>query len=100
MGEPVLIHYGIARRSGRYPWGSGGDIIYRSDRMAAKGLSEKEIAAGLGMTTKELRNRKAIVKAEIKEAQRTNVTKQKESGMSIAAIAREFKMARLQLEIF
>lgn len=93
MAEPVMIHYGILRRSGRYPWGSGGDIIYRSDRMAAKGLSEKEIAAGLGMTTKELRNRKAIVKAEIKEAQRTNVTKQKESGMSIAAIAREFKMA-------
>jgi DNA-binding CsgD family transcriptional regulator len=61
--------------------------------MAAKGLSEKEIAAGLGMSIKELRNRKAIVKAEIKEAQRINVTKQRESGMSIAAIAREFKMA-------
>lgn len=93
MGEPVLIHYGILRRSGRYPWGSGGDIIYRSDRMAAKGLSEKEIAAGLGMTTKELRNRKAIVKAEIKEAQRINVTKQKEAGMSIAAISKEFQLA-------
>jgi DNA-binding CsgD family transcriptional regulator/peptidyl-tRNA hydrolase len=93
MGEPVLIHYGILRRSGRYPWGSGGDIIYRSNKMAAKGLSEKEIAAGLGMSIKELRNRKAIVKAEIKEAERINVTKQRESGMSVAAIAREFKLA-------
>lgn len=49
-----LEHIGIARRSGRYPWGSGGDPYQRSrsfkaymDEMKAKGLSESDIAKAL-----------------------------------------------------
>lgn len=45
-----LMHIGIARRSGRYPWGSGEDPYQRSlgfrsfqEDMKKKGLSEKQI---------------------------------------------------------
>jgi DNA invertase Pin-like site-specific DNA recombinase len=88
----TLVHYGIKRRSGRYPWGSGGELLSTVDGLAKKGLSEVQIAAGLGISTKELRDQKAIAKAEAKEARRINVTRQKKSGMSVAAISREFKI--------
>ena len=45
-----LRHYGIKRRSGRYPWGSGenpyqhsGDFLSRVEQLHKKGLSEKQI---------------------------------------------------------
>ena len=46
-----LIHYGMPRRSGRYPWGSGkdpyqhsGDFLSRVEQLSKSGMSEKEIA--------------------------------------------------------
>lgn len=57
-----IEHYGIARRSGRYPWGSGElpqrsiDILRRNDELKEKGLSEKERAAELGMSMNQLRS--------------------------------------------
>lgn len=66
-----LMHYGMPRRSGRYPWGSGkdphqhgGDFLSRVESLKAKGLSEKEIANALGMTTTQLRTEKANAKNE------------------------------------
>jgi DNA-binding CsgD family transcriptional regulator len=88
--EEVIIHYGIKRRSGRYPWGSGGELLSTIDNLSSKGLSEVEIANGLEISTTELRNQKALATAEMREAQRINITRQKENGMSIAAISREF----------
>lgn len=71
MTEDTLAHYGILRKSGRYPWGSGKDPYQRSrdfqglvKGLAAKGMSEAEIAKGLGMTTTELRATKSIAKRE------------------------------------
>jgi hypothetical protein len=53
MGE--LLHYGILRRSGRYPWGSGGtqnkrnrDFLDYIANLKAQGLSDTEIAKGIG----------------------------------------------------
>lgn len=53
-GENFLEHIGIARRSGRYPWGSGGDPFQRSvefkkyrDDMKASGMSNTEIAKAI-----------------------------------------------------
>lgn len=88
----VLVHYGVKRRSGRYPWGSGGELISTVDNLAAKGLSETEIASGLNISTTELRNQKSLAKAETREADRLNVIRQKENGMSVAAISREFNI--------
>jgi transcriptional regulator with XRE-family HTH domain len=89
----TIVHIGVKRRSGRYPWGSGGELISTTERLSAKGLSEKEIASGLGMSIQELRNQKSLAKAEQKEADRLNVIRQKERGMSIAAISRETNIA-------
>lgn len=56
-----LLHYGILRESGRYPWGSGKDPYQRSmqfyglvDEMRKKGLTDPEIAKAIGLTVKEL----------------------------------------------
>ena len=91
MSEQIS-HIGMPRRSGRYPWGSGGEYTKAVNKMASQGFTEKEIAKALGISTTVLRNQKALAKAEEKEAMRLNVIRQKERGMSIAAIAREFKI--------
>ncbi len=52
-----LEHYGMPRRSGRYPWGSGedpyqhesADFLARYDNLRRQGLSEKEIAEAMGI---------------------------------------------------
>lgn len=50
----ILRHYGMPRRSGRYPWGSGanpyqrtGDFLARVNKMKADGMTESEIARAL-----------------------------------------------------
>ena len=50
----ILQHYGMPRRSGRYPWGSGenpyqrtGDFVSRVNEMKAKGMTESQIAEEL-----------------------------------------------------
>jgi len=73
--EEELVHYGTPRKSGRYPWGSGGDenqgnksFLDHVEALRKKGLKETEIAAGLGLTTTELRAQKSIAKNEQKQA--------------------------------
>lgn len=61
--DSFLAHYGMPRRSGRYPWGSGKDPYQRGDdlasrvkRMKEQGISEKDICKALGYkSTTELR---------------------------------------------
>lgn len=69
--ESVLIHYGMPRRSGRYPWGSGdnpyqhsGDFLSRIAELKSQGLSETEIAKSLNLSSTEYRAYKAIAKNE------------------------------------
>ena len=90
-----LAHYGVKRRSGRYPWGSGqdphqhsGDLLSTIKDLKAKGLSETEIAKGLGMTTTQLRAQKSIAKNEKRKADVAMVARLKEKGMSNTAIGR------------
>ena len=67
MEDEVLIHYGMPRRSGRYPWGSGEDpyqhepwyLLDRNAKLKAQGKSEVERALQLGYT------RKAFVDGEL-----------------------------------
>ena len=51
IAEEILMHYGMPRRSGRYPWGSGdnpyqhsGDFLSRIDELKSQGMSDTEIA--------------------------------------------------------
>ena len=93
----AIAHYGILRRSGRYPWGSGGPETNTGPRsflgmvegMRKQGLSEKEIADGLGITTTELRAAKSIAKAEQKQADISRAQRLKDEGNSNIAIGRE-----------
>ena len=90
-----LAHYGVKRKSGRYPWGSGkdphqhsGELLSTIKDLKAKGLSETEIAKGLGMTTTQLRAQKSIAKNEKRKADAAMVARLKEKGMSNTAIGR------------
>lgn len=94
--EDYLAHYGILRKSGRYPWGSGDTegqrnrdfLTYVSD-LKKKGMTEAEIAKGLGMTRIQLTaNRSEAVARERRDKQ---ITAQRlaEKGMSNSAIGRQ-----------
>lgn len=89
--ENFLAHYGILRRSGRYPWGSGGTEVSRSRgfltevarlRAAPNNLSDTEIARGFGMTTTELRAANSMAKNIKKSADITMAQRLKERGWS------------------
>lgn len=78
--DPVfdIAHYGMPRRSGRYPWGSGEnpyqhskDFISRYEELKKSGMKDTEIAEALGCvndkgnaSTNVLRARLAVSKAE------------------------------------
>lgn len=92
-----LEHYGILRRSGRYPWGSGGQIddtpYSRSvsffemvDKLRAKGMNDVEIARGFQMTTTEFRNTNSIARSVKKQADIAMAQRLRDKGMSKTAI--------------
>lgn len=95
--EEHLAHYGTPRRSGRYPWGSGGneDQSPRSKSflddvsdMKKRGMSETEIAKGMGITTTQLRARKSIESNRLRKEKQLTVQRLADKGWSNSAIAR------------
>lgn len=94
--DEELLHYGTPRRSGRYPWGSGGDpyqqegsILRKVDEERSKGRGEKEIAKGLGMTTSELRSAIALAGEERKRAMMETISSMRKDGASNMDISRK-----------
>jgi hypothetical protein len=92
--EEHLAHYGILRKSGRYPWGSGSSQTTRNrsfldiiDAQKQAGMSETEIARGHGITTTELRAAKSIARAEQKQSRIGQAERLREKGWSHQAIA-------------
>lgn len=88
-----LAHYGILRKSGRYPWGSGGTQSARNKSflqiikdLLSQGLSEKEVAQGFGISTTQLRAAKTIAKNEQKQAEIAMAQRLKDKGWSNVAI--------------
>ena len=97
--EDYLAHYGILRRSGRYPWGSGGTQSARNrtflnmvEELRGKGLSETDIAKGFGITTTQLRKAKTIANAQQKQVAVDQAVKLKEKGLSNVAIGQNMKL--------
>lgn len=91
----ILKHYGVARRSGRYPWGSGenpyqhsGDFLSRVEELRAQGMTEKQIADAIGLTTTELRVQKSLAKDERRSLEVATAKGLKEKGYGINEIAR------------
>lgn len=103
--EDYLQHYGILRKSGRYPWGSGDNPVQRSntflsmvDDLRKQGLTPKEIAIGLGLkNTTHLRNVTTIARAEKTAADVSTVVRLKESGMSNIAIGKQMGIGESQV---
>jgi len=92
--EDYLMHYGILRKSGRYPWGSGGTVEQRSrtfldtieDLKKRLGWGDAQIAEGVGMSTTELRAAKTIAKNAQKAAEIAMAQRLKDKGYSNVAI--------------
>jgi hypothetical protein len=91
--EDHLAHYGILRRSGRYPWGSGGTENTRNkmfldhvEGLKKEGMSDSEIARGFGISTTQLRAAKSIALAQQKQDKILTAQRLKEKGWSNVAI--------------
>ena len=94
MGEHIE-HYGTPRHSGRYPWGSGKNpqrnknFLTRVEELKKQGLSDTEIARAFDLSTTNYRARYKIARSEEKMEDMRKYVRMRESGMSIAAIAKE-----------
>jgi len=90
----VIKHYGTPRRSGRYPWGSGKEGFQRGSfkkslrELEKQGLSELEIAKGMGISIKKLRALKSISFNEEKAANVAQAIRLKDKGYSNVAIGK------------
>lgn len=97
-----LKHYGIKRRSGRYPWGSGenpyqhsGDFLSRIEQLRKSGMTEKQIVDAINkelpdgqeLTTTQLRAYKAIAKYERRSLEVARAKSLRSDGKSLAEIA-------------
>lgn len=94
--ERYLAHYGILRRSGRYPWGSGKtqqqrnqDFLNYFNDLKAQGLSEAEACRGVGISVQQYRNLKTIIRNQERGAQIAEIERLKAKGMSNGAIAEQ-----------
>lgn len=93
--EDYLAHYGILRRSGRYPWGSGSTESARNksyldtiNEHKKQGMSEAEIARYYGFTTTELRAARSNALAQLTRERIIQTQRMHDHGMSNSAIAR------------
>lgn len=103
--EDILMHYGMPRRSGRYPWGSGenpyqhsGDFLSRCEELKKQGFTytdesgkvwsgETAIAKYMGLSTTQYRAYKAIAKDERRSLQVATAKGLREKGYSLNEIA-------------
>lgn len=98
--EEAIAHYGVKRRSGRYPWGSGenpyqrsADFLARVESLAKDGKSEKDIAKELGMTTTDLRMQVRVAKHERRALEADRARSLREDGLSLQEIANKMGYA-------
>jgi predicted transcriptional regulator len=104
-GDSSIAHYGILRKSGRYPYGSGkegankypweeGDspdvrasaFLSIVKSLRKEGMTQVQIANGFGMTTSQFRSTTTIARQVQKEALISQARRMKARGMSNVAI--------------
>lgn len=103
--EDYLMHIGVPRRSGRYPWGTSGwgsgettgtqrnkSFLDFIDDLKAEGYSDAEIRKGLDMTVNEYRAQRTIALNARKAARISQAERLRATGMSYQAIADEMGM--------
>ena len=95
-----LKHIGVARRSGRYPWGSGEDGYQRNAPLKAKvnelrksGFSETQIAEDLGFkSTSKLRSEISLERAAQRKSDAAFALRLKEKGYSNVEIGKRMNI--------
>lgn len=97
--EDSLMHYGMPKRSGRYPWGSGEDpyqhgsrdFLSRVDELKKGGWTEtpENIKEAFGLTTTQYRIEKALAKDERRMYDVARAKALKEDGKNPTEIGRE-----------
>ena len=94
VADDILMHYGMSRRSGRYPYGSGqdpyqrtGDFLGRVDELKKKGMSETDIAKSMGLTTTQYRTQRSLANAERRKLEADRAKSLREDGKSLNEIA-------------
>ncbi len=96
--EEYLQHYGMPRRSGRYPWGSGKDdyqhsmdFLGRVDQLRKKGWKEtpENIQKEFGLSVKEYRMEKSLCNNERRIYQVATANALKKDGLSTSEIGRK-----------
>lgn len=96
--ENFLEHYGMPRRSGRYPWGSGEnayqhsrDFLGRIEELKKSGWAEtpENIKNEFGLTTTQYRAQKALAKDERRAYQVATAKSLKEDGLGATEIGRK-----------
>lgn len=92
--ESYLMHYGIERRSGRYPYGSGEHPFQSAEEFMSyvkeakeEGLSETEIARALNLSTNAFRDQRTAARNEIRENWRAMGLKLTAMGYSLNGAA-------------
>ena len=108
VAEEMLLHYGIPRRSGRYPWGSGedpyqhgSDFLGRVDELRKQKFTYKDpetgrtytgdtaIAKSMGLTTSQFRTEIGLATDERRMLQVARAKSLKADGKSNTEIGRE-----------
>lgn len=103
--EEMLMHYGMPRRSGRYPWGSGdnpyqhsGDFLSRVEEMKNNNFTftdkdgktytgEVAIAKSMGLSTTQFRTQMSLAKDERRSQDVATAKALREKGYSLNEIA-------------
>lgn len=103
--EEMLMHYGMPRRSGRYPWGSGdnpyqhsGDFLSRVNELRKSNFTftdekgktytgDVAIAKSMGLSTTQLRTQMTLAKNERRSADVATAKALREKGYSLNEIA-------------
>lgn len=95
VAEDILMHYGVKKRSGRYPWGSGenpyqhsGDFLSRVNELKAQGMSERQICDALGMKTTDYRMQVRVATHERRALEADRARSLREDGLSLNEIAK------------
>ena len=95
-----IIHYGIKRKSGRYPWGSGenpfqhdGSFMSRYNELKAMGKSDTEIAEEMHIPSTYMRQKREIEMNKLAQAEYAQILQLKDHGYSNSEIAKKMGYA-------
>lgn len=107
VAEDILMHYGMPRRSGRYPWGSGDDpyqhgrdFLGRVEELRGRNFTYKDengkvwtgdtaIAKSMGLSTTQFRTEISLAKDERRSLDVAKAKALQEDGLGATEIGRQ-----------